>query len=260
MAADQRDGGGEIPLKRRLTLPELYDQHYRTMVRLASIYVDDTGTAEEVVQDSFVKLISGNYEIEGARQVAYLRQMVLNGARSTLRKRRVRRAYIPEEPGTAPAAEIDGVASAERDRVVTAIRKLPKNQANVILLRYYLDLSEGEIADTLGMARGSVKSHAHRGLKKLRVVLGEPGPIDLNDSPKNDRPADVEDRPQAADDTDVVEVLIGDPPTRQEAEPDNQRHEVLIGADSDVTDRPSETKPGDDADDTGSGSGTGEGL
>ncbi len=181
MAVDQRENGGEIPLPRRLSLPELYDQHYRTMVKLASMYVDDTATAEEVVQDSFVKLVSGSYRIEDARQVAYLRQMVLNGARSTLRKRKVRRNYNPDDPGTAPSAEVGGVASAERDRVLSAIRKLPKNQSNVILLRYYLDLSEGEIADTLGIARGSVKSHAHRGLKRLRSVLADDGHIDLRE-------------------------------------------------------------------------------
>ncbi len=179
MAADQREGGGEIPLRRRLTLPELYDQQYRTMVKLASMYVDDTTAAEEVVQDAFVKLVSGGYRIEDARQVAYLRQMVLNGARSALRKRKVRRAYNPDDPGTAPSAEVGGVASAERERVMAAIRQLPKNQSNVILLRYYLELSEAEIAETLGIARGSVKSHAHRGLKKLRSVLGDDRPIDL---------------------------------------------------------------------------------
>ncbi len=179
MAADQREGGGEIALRSRLTLPELYDQHYRTMVKLASMYVDDTGTAEEVVQDSFVKLVSGSYRVEDARQVAYLRQMVLNGARSTLRKRKVRRDYNPDDPGTVPSAESAGVASAERDRVLAAIRKLPRNQSNVIMLRYYLELSEAEIAETLGIARGSVKSHAHRGLKRLRSVLAIDGPIDL---------------------------------------------------------------------------------
>jgi len=182
VGADQRDGGGEIPLKRQLPLSELYDRHYRTMVKLASMYVDDTASAEEVVQDSFVKLVSGGYDVESGRQAAYLRQMVLNGARSALRKRRVRRAYVPDKPSTAPAAEVGGVASTERDRMVDAIRKLPKNQANVIVLRYYLDLSEAEIAETLGMARGSVKSHAHRGLKKLQGLLIDDNVIDLTDA------------------------------------------------------------------------------
>jgi RNA polymerase sigma-70 factor (sigma-E family) len=154
-------------------LPRLYEEHYRTLVKLASFNVDDTETAEEVVQDAFVKLVAGNYEIEPGREAQYLRSMVLNGARSTLRKRRVRRAHTPEPPGLVAAAEVGGVASAEHDRMIDALRTLPEKQAHVLVLRYYLDLSEAEIADTLGIARGSVKSHAHRGLAKLATLLGD---------------------------------------------------------------------------------------
>jgi RNA polymerase sigma-70 factor (sigma-E family) len=156
-------------------LPALYDQHFRSLVKLASIYVDTRESAEEVVQDAFVKLLSGNYRIEAGREASYLRMMVLNGARSTLRKRRVRRLHTPDAPGLVAAAEESGVASSERDRILNAVRKLSEKQASVIILRYYLDLSEAEIAETLGMARGSVKSHAHRGLAKLESMLGEGG-------------------------------------------------------------------------------------
>lgn len=156
-------------------LPALYDQHFRSLVKLASMYVDDRGSAEEVVQDAFVKLLSGKYRVEQGKEAPYLRMMVLNGARSALRKRRVRRAHTPDAPGLVAAAEEAGVASAERDRILTAVRRLPEKQASVIILRYYLDLSEAEIAETLGIARGSVKSHAHRGLAKLQSILGEGG-------------------------------------------------------------------------------------
>ncbi len=156
-------------------LPALYDEHFRSLVKLASMYVDDRGSAEEVVQDAFVKLLSGNYRIDQGKEASYLRMMVLNGARSALRKRKVRRLHKPDAPGLVAAAEESGVASSERDRILTAVRRLPEKQASVIILRYYLDLSEAEIADTLGMARGSVKSHAHRGLAKLESLLGEGG-------------------------------------------------------------------------------------
>ncbi len=164
-------------------LPALYDQHYRSLVRLASFSVDDRETAEEVVQDAFVKLVAGNYEIQPGKEVGYLRSMVLNGARSALRKRQVRRAHTPELPDPVAAAEEGGVAGVEHDRVIAALRQLPEKQASVLALRYYVDLSEADIADTLGIARGSVKSHAHRGLKKLAELLGEDDPaIDsLND-------------------------------------------------------------------------------
>lgn len=156
-------------------LPGLYDLHFRSLVKLASMYVDDRGSAEVVVQDAFVKLLSGNYRVEQGKEAAYLRMIVLNGARSTLRKRRVRRNHTPDVPGIVAAAEESGVASAERERILAAVRQLPEKQASVIILRYYLDLSEAEIADTLDIARGSVKSHAHRGLAKLESVLGEGG-------------------------------------------------------------------------------------
>ncbi len=156
-------------------LPALYDEHYRSLVKLASIYVDDRESAEEVVQDAFLKLMKGRYSIEPGREAPYLRKMVINGARSALRKRKVRRLYNPEIPLAVAAAEVGGIAASERDRMLEAVRRLPSRQASVLILRYYLDLSEGEIADTLGMARGSVKSHAHRGLKKLRQMLEETG-------------------------------------------------------------------------------------
>lgn len=163
----------------RALLPDLYHEHYRSLVRLASFSVDDLETAEEVVQDAFVKLVGGNYDIAPGKEIGYLRSMVLNGARSALRKRQVRRAHTPDRPGLVAAAEEAGVASTESDRVIAALRQLPEQQASVLALRYYLDLSEIDIAETLGIARGSVKSHAHRGLKKMAHLLGD----DQSDDP-----------------------------------------------------------------------------
>ncbi len=172
MATLDRNHGEAIASTAPYTLPALYDQHYRSMVKLASMYVDDRETAEEVVQDAFVKLLAGNYHIEPGREAPYLRKMVLNGSRSLLRKRRVRRLHTPDDPGLVAAAEETGVARSERERILQAVRRLPEKQAAVIILRYYLDLSEADIAETLGIARGSVKSHAHRGLAKLEKLLG----------------------------------------------------------------------------------------
>lgn len=155
------------------SLPYLYDTHYTRMVKLASMYVDHRESAEEVVQDAFVKLLKGNYNIKPGNEAAYLRRMVLNGAHTTLRKRRVRRRHTPDEAEPVASAEEGGLGRSERDRILSAVRQLPKKQASVIVLRYYLDLSEAEIAESLGMARGSVKSHAYRGLRKLQQILGE---------------------------------------------------------------------------------------
>jgi RNA polymerase sigma-70 factor (sigma-E family) len=152
-------------------LSSLYDEHYRSLVKLASMYLDDVDSAEEVVQDAFVKLLTGHYRVKAGKEASYLRSMVLNGARSQLRKRRVRRLNRPEPPGLVAAAEEGGMAKTQRDHLLGLVRALPPKQAAVMILRYYLDLSESDIADTLGIAPGSVKSHAHRALAKLQAQL-----------------------------------------------------------------------------------------
>jgi RNA polymerase sigma factor (sigma-70 family) len=169
-----RGVGSEVGREVPRDLPALYDQHYRSLVKLAAVYLDDVESAEEVVQDVFVKLLAGRYRVEPGKEGPYLRSMVLNGARSLLRKRHVRRVKAPAPADDVVAAEELGVARAERYRVVAAVRTLPHKQASVLLLRYYLELSEAEIADTLGIAPGSVKSHAHRALAKLQTRLREP--------------------------------------------------------------------------------------
>lgn len=153
-------------------LASLYAEHYRSLVKLAAMYVDTTEASEEIVQDAFVKLLKGNYRIVEGKEGPYLRTMVINGGRSALRKRRVRRAFKPEPPGLVAAAETHGVAATEHEAMMAALRRLPERQASVLILRYYLDMTEADIASTLGIARGSVKSHAHRGLAKLAKVFG----------------------------------------------------------------------------------------
>ena len=152
-------------------LRTLYDAHYRSLVKLASFYVDDVWSCEEVVQDAFVQLLAGRRVTAIGTEAAYLRSTVLNGARSALRKRKVRRERAPMTAGPFPSAEPAALNLVVRDQILDALRALPQRQADVLVLRYYLDLSEAEIAATLGMARGTVKSHAHRGLKSLADLL-----------------------------------------------------------------------------------------
>lgn len=158
-------GGDVVDLGSHLRT--LYDAHYRRLVKVASFYLDDVADCEEVVQDAFVALLTGRRSVAAGREAAYLRSAVLNGARSALRKRavRLRKAPLAEAPAASPEAEALGRASSAA--VVAAIRTLPPGQADVVLLRYFCDLSEAEIADTLGISRGTVKSQAHRGLARL---------------------------------------------------------------------------------------------
>ena len=155
-------------------LEAAYREHYRSLVRLASILVDDVGSCEEVVQEAFVQVWQRGPALrDPARLPAYLRSAVLNGARSHLRRRAVAARHLAPVPEPVPAAEASA-ADERRDAVVLdALRALPARQREVLALRYYLDLSEAEIARTLHISPGSVKTHAHRGLARLAGHLGD---------------------------------------------------------------------------------------
>jgi len=150
----------------------LYAVHWPAMVRLATLLTRDASVAEEIVQEAFVGLHGRWHRLqEPAAAHGYLRTSVVNGARSALRHRSVVERHF--EPGAAlPAGpEEHAIRSTEDARVLAALRTLSRRQQEVLVLRYYGDLSEHEIAATLGVSRGAVKSHAHRGLAALRAAL-----------------------------------------------------------------------------------------
>lgn len=152
-------------------LAALHRVHYVGLVRLACLLVDDPGTAEEVVQEGFVRVHGAWGRIDDP--LTYLRVTVLNLARSRLRRRLVARRRV--EPVVRPAAspEEHVVLLADQQEVLDAVRALPRRQRECIVLRYYLDLSEAEIASALGISTGSVKSHSHRGIAALARRLEE---------------------------------------------------------------------------------------
>jgi RNA polymerase sigma-70 factor (sigma-E family) len=157
-------------------LAELHREQYRSLVRLAAIVLGDMGLAEQVVQDAFVRLQvrwGGLRDLDKAP--AYLRAAVLNGARSQLRRHKVRDRFAGrrtvERHVTTPEAAAVGID--EHDRMITALRSLSARQREALTLRYYLDLPEVEIAATMGVSPGSVKTHLHRGLANLAAVLPE---------------------------------------------------------------------------------------
>ena len=157
-------------------LEQLYAAHWRQLVRLSVLLVRDVGTAEEVVQDAFVAVHARWSRLRDPdRALAYLRQTVVNRSRSALRHRAVVARHLAREagPADAPAADQPALASDRRTVVLDAMRALPQRQREVLALRYYLDLSEADIADALGISRGAVKSHASRGSAALRELLQE---------------------------------------------------------------------------------------
>jgi RNA polymerase sigma-70 factor (sigma-E family) len=155
---------------------QLYAAHWRPLVRLAVLLVRDTGTAEDVDQDAFVA-VHGRWARlrEPERGLSYLRQSVVNGARSVLRHRQVvdRHHRLAAATPEAPDAALAVAERARRHVVLDAMATLPQRQREVLALRYYLELSEAEIADALGISRGAVKSHASRGATALRLLLAD---------------------------------------------------------------------------------------
>lgn len=159
-------------------LEQLYAAHWRQLVRLAVLLVRDVGTAEEVVQDAFVAMHGRWGRLrDDDFALAYLRQAVVNRSRSVLRHRvvvdRHVRSSSGSSPATAPPSDTHALDADQRGAVLTALGQLPDRQREVLVLRHYLELSEAEIADALGIARGSVKSHASRGSAALRELLGD---------------------------------------------------------------------------------------
>ena len=151
---------------------ELYSLHYKALVRLATLLVRDTHTAEEVVQDAFVAMHDGWQRLRDAENaLAYLRQAVVNRSRSVLRHRTVVDRNMQQAPPDMPSAEHGAFILLERSAVVAALRGLPERQREAIVLRYYGDLSEAEIAAVMDISRGAVKSHTARAVASLRAAL-----------------------------------------------------------------------------------------
>jgi RNA polymerase sigma-70 factor (sigma-E family) len=150
----------------------LYSTHYRALVRLAALLVRDVSTAEEVVQDSFIAMHASWRRLRDTdKALSYLRQAVVNKSRSVLRHRIVVDRNVPKHQPDVPSAEQGAISLLERSAVTAALRKLPARQREALVLRYYADLSEAEIASTMGISRGAVKSHTARGISSLRSVL-----------------------------------------------------------------------------------------
>ncbi|MGW1840117.1 RNA polymerase sigma factor [Streptomyces sp. NPDC002067] len=163
------------PMPERPSIGELYHAHRLAMVRLAVLLVDDRATAEDVVQDAFTALCRRHGERldEVDNALAYLRTAVVNAARSVLRRRRTARGYTPPHEADAPSAEERVVLDEEHREVLAALGRLTARRREVLVLRYWGELSEAEIARTLGISRGAVKSLASRALDALEKILKE---------------------------------------------------------------------------------------
>jgi RNA polymerase sigma-70 factor (sigma-E family) len=150
----------------------LYTAHYRSLVRAAALLTRDVGNAEEVVQEAYVGLYRRWDRLRDPEAAAgYLRQAVVNGARSVLRRRGTAERHAPVLRAVSDYTPDPAGDVVSRRAVLDALAGLPERQREVLVLRYYADLSEADIAAALGISTGAVKSYAHRGVQALRPLL-----------------------------------------------------------------------------------------
>lgn len=138
------------------------------LLRTAFLLTQDWALAEDLLQTSLVKAWSAWRRIEGDPE-PYVRRIMVNTQASWWRRRW--RAEQPTDEIPEPTGDHRGepMTFDTRDELWQALRRLPTRQRTVLVLRYFEDLSEIEIAETMGCSLGTVKSQASRALAKLRL-------------------------------------------------------------------------------------------
>jgi RNA polymerase sigma-70 factor (sigma-E family) len=149
-----------------LSFDAFFEEQFSRLVRVALLIVGSTATAEEIVQDAFIKVYRRWDGLENP--AAFARVCVVNGCRDRLRRRARWRIRVPlvatddtttDEPDTGD------------DELLAHVRALPERQRTAIVLRYYEDLTQAEIAEALGLSPAAVKSLLHRALEKIREEM-----------------------------------------------------------------------------------------
>jgi RNA polymerase sigma-70 factor (sigma-E family) len=148
----------------------LYQAHALSLARLALLMLGDRDAAQDVVQDAFFGLYRRWDGLASADAApAYLRTSVLNGCRTALRRRSRQALSVADE--ALESAESALVHTEERRALLAAVRRLPARQREVLVLRYYLDMTEGQAAQAMGVSRGTVKSATSRAVAALGRML-----------------------------------------------------------------------------------------
>jgi RNA polymerase sigma-70 factor (sigma-E family) len=151
----------------------LYQASALSLIRLAYIMLGDLPSAEDVVQEAFYGLYRRWDRLKDASGAPYyVRASVLNGCRSALRRRAVRRRGLAYQPSAA-SAEAVVLSGEEREEVIRALARLPHRQREVLVLRFYSELSDEEIARVMGIRQSTVRSAAYRALETLGRALTE---------------------------------------------------------------------------------------
>ena len=154
-------------------LAELYRRHAPAAIGFAYLLTANKQQAEDLVQDAFIKVAGRFRHIRMPEAFeSYLRKTIVNLHTSTLRRRKLERAYVQREasrpiPDSAPTPDLD-----TRDEMRRALQTLPARQRAAIVLRYYEDLSERSVAEALGCSDAAARSLVARGMETLRAQIG----------------------------------------------------------------------------------------
>jgi RNA polymerase sigma-70 factor (sigma-E family) len=150
----------------------LYQAHALRLARLALLMLGDADAAQDVVQDAFFGLYRRWDKLTSADAApAYLRTSVLNGCRTALKRRSRPALHVAAEP--LESAEATIVHTEEQRSVLAAVRRLPTRQREALVLRYYLDMTEDQAAQAMGVSRGTVKSATSRAVAAVGRMLKE---------------------------------------------------------------------------------------
>jgi RNA polymerase sigma-70 factor (sigma-E family) len=170
-AAQEPEFGGEPDAEAALT--GLYREHALRLIRLAYVMLGDRQAAEDVVQDAFAGLYRRWGRLtDQTRALHYLRSSVLNGCRTAIKRHRPVLELIEAGPAVA-SAETAVLAGEQQRQVMRAIRRLPVRQREALVLRFYLDEPDAEIARLMSIRESTVRSTTHRALAALGRLLGE---------------------------------------------------------------------------------------
>jgi RNA polymerase sigma-70 factor (sigma-E family) len=168
-----RDAAG--PVTERLGFTAFYQATWARMYRTAYGITRDRTTAEDALQSAYAKAFSSWRRVTAADEPeAYLRRMVVNEVLGAKRRSGRRPEHLTDSVESVANASADGSQEgyADREALWTALGQLPPRQRAVIVLRYYEDLSEAQIADALRCSQGTVKSQASSALANLRRIAG----------------------------------------------------------------------------------------
>jgi RNA polymerase sigma-70 factor (sigma-E family) len=151
----------------------VYRAHLEPLLRSAWLLCGDRNQAEDVVAEAFARVFAHWRRGQVSEPYAYLRRAVINEVTSRGRRRVLEVREERRRSRSGRVAQRFDELVAERDVVVQALRRLPLRQRAVLVLRFYDDLPEREVANILGLSVGTVKSHTARGLERLRTELEE---------------------------------------------------------------------------------------